>query len=168
MVGCHKMKFLLNISIGLTLIGCNQSNHHQAHLKKILSANTKNASGNQSERALGEVLLVKNRSAISIILDAAVLNERRKKYGDEAYYVGADDYAYYNAVADSFLKKQNLPVINAGGYRFIKFLRSNRSISRIKTDTLSDIISVYFFEPSKGFYKADITNIEDEYKNFYR
>jgi hypothetical protein len=38
----------------------------------------------------------------------------------------------------------------------------------IKTDTLEELVDVYLFDPHKGFIKANIINIEEDFKKFLK
>jgi hypothetical protein len=115
---------------------------------------------------LKDTLFITGRSAVSFWLDSAEMEKRRKKEGDD-FSTGADDAAEYAARADSFLHKQNLPIVQADRSRYLKFLQSNDAFTFIKTDTLPLLHTLYFFDPNKKPYNADITLIEDEYKKFF-
>jgi len=115
-----------------------------------------------------DTLFVTTRSAVTVWLDTATLEKRRKQYGDDAFYTGSDDDVNYSSIADSVLRSHKLPVINAQGYKYLKFVTYNKSSKIIRVDTLSQIYTLYFFDPLKPLHSADVTDIEDEYYKFYR
>lgn len=126
--------------------------HHKKHKARSVSKDT---------------LFNTKRSAISVWQDTATLDKRRKQYGDDGFYTGADDDVYYSSVADSFLQSRHLPVIMAEGYKYLKFVQTDKTITVVKIDTLQQIYKMYFFDPSKKPYDVDVTDIENEYNKFY-
>jgi hypothetical protein len=38
----------------------------------------------------------------------------------------------------------------------------------VKLDTLSELWGMYFFDPTKKPYYADITEIEEDYKSYFK
>jgi hypothetical protein len=135
------------------IYACHQDkHHHKNHKQKSLSNDT---------------LFVTKRSAISIWLDTATLEKRRKQYGDEAFEIGSDDNVYYSSIADSVLKSHQLSIVDVKGYRYVKFVQNNKASKTIKIDTLPQVYTLYFFDPSKTSQNVDVTDIDNEYKNFY-
>jgi hypothetical protein len=134
---------------------CNQDQHrrrHKDHKQKVAGTDT---------------LFVTKRSAISVWLDTATLEKRRKQYGDEAFEVGSDDDVYYSSITDSVLKSHQLPVIDTKRYKYIKFIQNNKAFKTVKIDTLPQVYTLYFFDPLKAPQDVDVTDIDNEYKNFY-
>jgi hypothetical protein len=123
------------------------------------------ASRSRSQKT--DTLLINTRSAISVWLDTATLNKRRKQYGGEAFETGADDDVNYSYIADSVLKAKGLPIIDAVNYKYLKFVQKNGSTTLIKIDTLAQIYNLFFFDSSKAPYNPDVTMIKDEYNKFY-
>ncbi|TFF35366.1 hypothetical protein [Mucilaginibacter psychrotolerans] len=117
----------------------------------------------------GDTLLISTTSAVRVDLDTIQLDHLRKKYGDEGFYVGADDDVFYAYGTDSVLKANNLPEVSAPGdrYKYLKFLRSNGKATIVKIDTLSRPINYFFLKPSAAPYQPDITDPEGEYKAFF-
>lgn len=165
-----KISLFLLLTIPIILIGCYQYDIKKTYstAKTILPKKIKSINLATHLLQNKDTMLVKNKSAISMLLDSVTLEKRRKEYGDEAFYVGADDDAFYSADVRSFLKKRHLPLIDATGYKYVKFLQPDGSSSLIKTDTLQSIMTYYFFYPSKAPYDIDITDIEREYKNYFQ
>jgi len=152
------MKIDLSVLV-LTLLfivsGCrhDQPKHHHKKIKKTTAYN--------------DTLFVTKRSAVSVWLDRATLEKRRKQYGDVAFEVGSDDDMYYSSMADSVLKSHQLLVIDVKGYKYLKFIQNNATSKIIKIDTLPQAYTMYFFDPLKAPQDVDITDIDNEYKNFY-
>jgi hypothetical protein len=157
--------FLLN--------GCTSGSNESTTINKPLAAPKKSRDSKTTPvnnfangSKLKDTIYINNKSAVSFWLDSAEMEKRRKKEGDD-FSTGADDAAEYAARADSFLRKHNLPIMQADGSKYLKFLQTNGAFTYIKTDTLPFLHTLYLFEPSKKPYNADITSIEDEYKKFF-
>lgn len=152
-----KYSFLLFAPL-IIITGCHhdrKSAHHKTH-KKYSRKDT---------------LFVTTRSAVSVWLDTVTLQNRMKQYGDTDFYTVADDDVYYSTIADSVLKAQRLPLIDSRQYdkcKFIKFEQNNGAATVIRIDTLSQLYTLYLFDPSKAPYEADVTEMDEEYKKFYR
>ena len=67
-----------------------------------------------------------------------------------------------------YLEKQGLMVLDAKGNKYIRFVSSDKTAQVIKLDTLSELWGIYFFDPKKTPYLADITLIEEEYTKYYK
>ena len=129
------------------------SRHHKKHKQKSITNK--------------DTFFVATRSAISIWLDTATMEKRRKQYGDEGYDIGLDDDLFYSSISDSVLRSHHLPVINADGYKYLKFIQSSRVSTVVRIDTIQQLYTLYFFDPSKAPLDADVTDIEAEYNRFY-
>ena len=114
-----------------------------------------------------DTLLVDTRSAVSILLDSAALEKNKKKYGDTSVDAYTEDGSYYDYLADSVLKQKKLPVIQATNYKYVKFIQKNGVTTLIRIDTLSQVSTLYFFDPNKPPHVADVTDIEHDYNSFY-
>jgi hypothetical protein len=121
----------------------------------------------QSKSVSNDTLLITKRSAISVWVDTATLEKRRKQYGDSDFYTVADDDVYYYSLTDSFLKSQHLPVTTVKGYQYLKFVQSDKASTVVNIDTLQQIYTMYFFDPSKAPKGVDVPDIENEYNRFY-
>lgn len=78
-----------------------------------------------------------------------------------------DDYIYYINTSTEYLQKQGLPVIDAKDKKYLRFVSVKKKETLIKLDTLKELWGIYFFDPVKSPYSADITDIETEYENYY-
>jgi hypothetical protein len=149
----HIIRFLF---LAITICGCHHD-QHKHYPKKHKQKSTTNK----------DTLFVTTRSAISVWLDTATLEKRRKQYGDDSFYTVSDDEVYYSSQADSVLRSHKLPIIDAREYKYLKFVQYNKLSKVIKVDTLSFIHTVYLFDPSKMPLNVDVTDIENEYNEFY-
>jgi hypothetical protein len=159
------MKFYLRIFAASMIVffsDCSHDKQDHVKVKKHTSIGKTKKSSNP------DTLLINSRSAISVLLDSAGLEKRKKKYGDTAYYVGGDDDMYYSYIADSVLNKKGLKIVEALNYKYLKFIQNNGSTTLIRIDTLTQLYNLFLFDPSKAPHITDITAIEDEYNKFYR
>ena len=155
-----KIRYLFFLLIVISISGCRREQRHSANAKKHIPKHHANIKS--------DTLIVDHKTAVGVLISEQELEGRRKKYGDTAFYVGADDANYYNYLADSILEKKKLPVMSADGYKYIEFRQRNGERIIVKIDTLSDLITMYFFDPARSAKVVDETDIEDEYKNYFQ
>lgn len=128
----------------------------QKHLEaKKLSANT-------------DTLTIDNKTAVFFQLSSLQMEKRMEEAGEENFRAGADDYIYYINTSAEYLEKQGLPVINAKSKKFLKFIMADKQVQFIKLDTLEDLWGMYLFDPKKKPHYADIIEIEDDFKNYFK
>lgn len=166
--------FLLSI---MTLSSCvaNDNKQEIKHEIQQSAPNTKQLS--QSAQAnldmknivrLSDTLTIDGRSAVFFQPDSLQMEERMKKVGEKDFRAGADDYIYYINISAEFLEKQGLPVMNAKGKKYLKFVTSDKKVELVKLDTLSELWGMYLFDPEKKPHYADIVEIEEDYKNYFK
>jgi hypothetical protein len=88
-----------------------------------------------------------------------------KETGEENFRAGAGDYIYYINTSADYLKEQGLSVIDAKNKKYLKFIMADK---KVQLDTLSELWGMYLFAPTKTPHFADITVIEDDYKNYFK
>jgi len=115
-----------------------------------------------------DTLLINQRTAVLAMLDSAALEKNRKKYGDTAVDTYTEDGSYYDYVADSVLKQKKLPVLQTVNFKYIKFVQNKGVATIVRIDTLSQVSTLYFFDPNRAPHVVDVTDIENEYKNYFR
>ncbi len=116
----------------------------------------------------GDTLAIDRKSAVFFQPDSLQMEERMKKVGEKDFRAGADDYIYYINISAEFLEKQGLPVLNAKGKKYLKFLTSDKKAELVKLDTLRELWGMYLFDPEKKPHYADIIEIEDDYKSYFK
>ena len=153
------MKKLITLFIVPAIVILSSCHHDKKHSHK-----------KQKHIKSKDTLFVSRRSAVSIWLDTATLEKRRKQYGDADFYAVANDEVYYSGNADSILRAQKLPLIDTRQYdecKFIKFEQKNGVTTLVRIDTLSKLHTLYLFDPSKAPHEADVTSMDEEYGAFY-
>jgi hypothetical protein len=116
----------------------------------------------------GDTLTIDRKSAVFFQPDSLQKERRMKEVGEKDFRAGADDYIYYINISAEFLEKQGLPVINAKSKKYLKFVTSDKKAELVKLDTLHELWGMYFFDPTKRPYYADITEIEEDYKSYFK
>jgi hypothetical protein len=158
------MRQLLSLLFLITVcVGC-------ARQEKKAAPKHKNPKVQSDKIALKtDTLLVNTTSAVRVDLDSVQIENLRKKYGDDDFYTGADDNAFYSYGVDSVIEAKKLPLAIAKGrkYKYLKFLQSDGKTTIVKIDTLPSPTNYYFFKPSAPPYEPDITDPEGEYKAFF-
>lgn len=67
-----------------------------------------------------------------------------------------------------FLDSIKLTIITTKGEKFIKFVHHDKMQQIIQLDTIPELWNIYLFEPKSKAKKIDMTNIEEEYKNYLK
>jgi hypothetical protein len=115
-----------------------------------------------------DTLTIDKKAAVFYQPDSMQMEKRMKQVGAENFRNGADDYIFYINSSAEYLENQGLPVLYAKNRKYLKFIFEDRKEHVIKTDTLKELWVMFLFDPRKKPYAADMTIIEDEYKNFYK
>ena len=108
------------------------------------------------------------KTALDVQLDSAALEQNQKKYGDTSIEAYTEDGSYYESIADSVIQKKKLPLIESMHHKFIKFVQNNGAITIVKVDTLPAVSTLFFFDPAKPPHIVDVTDTENEYKNYFK
>jgi hypothetical protein len=58
--------------------------------------------------------------------------------------------------------------MNAKSKKYLKFVTSDKKAELVKLDTLNDLWGMYLFDPEKKPHYADIIDIEEDYKNYFK
>jgi hypothetical protein len=160
-----KPKLLCLFILVIFTIACHQPTVNKVTSKKIVAPKALNTRVQKKENK--DTLIITAKCAVRINLDTAQLDKLRKKYGDEAFYTGADDGVYYSSIADSLIHAKHLPLIANKQQKYLKFVQNNGAITMVKIDTLPQASNYYFFEPAKAPYEPDLLDIEEEYQKYY-
>lgn len=115
-----------------------------------------------------DTLTIDKKAAVFYQPDSLQMEKRMKQVGEADFRVGADDYIYYVNTSAEYLEKQGLRVLDAKNKKYLKFVLADKRVQVIKLDTLEEFWGMYLFDPKKNAHAADMTIIEDEYKNYYK
>lgn len=115
-----------------------------------------------------DTLTIDAKAAVLYQPDSIQMQKRMQAVGEEDFRAGADDYIYYMNMSAEYLEKQGLKVLDAMDKKYLRFVFSGKTAQVIKLDTLPELWGIYFFDPMKKPYLADITMIEEEYGNYYK
>ena len=96
----------------------------------------------------------------------AQIRKIKRKIGKRDFYTTADDYSYYFSTATQFFDSVKLSVVNTSS-PFIQFVQVNGNATLIKTDTIQEIWSTYYFEPNQKPKRIDLVDARNEYKNYF-
>lgn len=161
---CFK-KYMKIIYLALLIVwvftSCRHERDKASNLQKhILKRNVRSHSS--------DTLIIDRKAAVDIQLDSAALEQNKKKYGDTTIEAYAEDGSYYESIADSVIEKKRLQLIQSLHHKFIKFVQDNGAITMVKVDTLPAVSTLFFFDPTKPPHIVDVTDTENEYKNYFR
>jgi hypothetical protein len=146
---------------------CHQNSPQQNTQVPVAAKKPLIQTGRLKHEVSSDTLLVASTCAVITQADTAVINNQKRRFGDD-FYVGSDDDVYYSSISEEFLKGKNIKVIYPNDkVKYLKFIKSNGSSNVLKLDTLPGIFNLYLFKPSANAHHADITAIEDEYKRYF-
>lgn len=128
----------------------------------VQNSNTSPA-GNNSD-----TLTINSRSAVFFQPDSLQIENRKKEAGEANFRAGAGDYIYYINTSVDYLGKQALPVLDAKDMKYLRFVSANGVVKLVKLDTLPDLWGIYLFDPRNSPYYADIIEIEEEFKAYFK
>ena len=115
-----------------------------------------------------DTLMIDTKAAVFFQPDSLQMKKRMKEVGERDFRAGADDYIYYINISAKYLEKQGLIVMDAKGKKYLKFVKSDKKEQVVRLDTLNDLWGMYLFEPQKKPHYADIIEIENDYKNYFK
>ena len=79
-----------------------------------------------------------------------------------------DDYLFSMHSSWEYLEQKGLPIFDTKNKQYLKFTLADKSIQLIKLDTLKELWGLYLFNPKKKAYSADMTMIEEDFKNYLK
>ena len=118
------------------------------------------------EKIKNDTIFIKEKCAAFISGTDETIENLKKTEGEENFYIGADDYNYYQYEAREFLKKQKLKIYNISDKKVIVF-KSEKGDFTVLKDSIKYIGSTYLFSPNKLPIKIFDIDIENEYKNYF-
>ena len=112
-----------------------------------------------------KTIQIKERTAIVIMPSEKKIKQLKKESASEdEFSVIVEDGLYYLDQAKIFLKKKNIKTIKINSSDQVRFLENGR-FKKFNIKELSwDII---FYMPKKSAKQIDITDIENEFQNYF-
>ena len=170
-----KPSFNFILLLSLTVISCSTNDQKQTNSDTAVSTSHTIRTIQPEDRittdttaSTSDTMIIDRKAAVFYQPDSLQMEQRMKAVGEADFRAGADDYIYYVNVSAEYLEKQGLPVFDAKGRKYLKFVFADKQIQMVKLDTLKELWGMYLFEPGKKVYSADITMIEEEYKSYYK
>jgi hypothetical protein len=168
-------RFLLLLSLTVFSCATNDQKQEQKADTLISSADTTQKLdtvgaqiSTQSSPLDTDTLTIDRKAAVFYQPDSLQMERRMKEVSEADFRAGADDYIYYVNTSAEYLEKEGLPVLDAKNKKYLKFVLADNRVQVIKLDTLEELWGMYLFDPKKKAYAADMTIIEDEYKNYFK
>ncbi|MFT3919399.1 hypothetical protein [Cloacibacterium sp.] len=118
------------------------------------------------KRIKNDTIFIKEKCAVFITSTDKNIEKTKKEIGEENFYIGADDYAWYHHEAYEFISKKKVKIISINNEKVIIF-KSDLGNYTILRDTIKDLGSTYLFSPNKLPKKVFDIDIENEYKNYF-
>lgn len=113
-----------------------------------------------------DTIFIQEKCVVFISATNETIENLKKQEGEENFYIGADDFNYYEYEAREFVKKQKLKIYNITDKKVIVF-KSEKGDFTVLKDTIKYIGSAYLFEPNQLPKHISSIDIEDEYKNYF-
>jgi len=158
----------------LTLASCvtndEKQNSQSSSFDTRQVTDTTQQKGTKIKKAViaSDTLTIDAKSAVFYQPDSLQIKKRMKEVGEKDFRAGMDDYIYSVNTSAEYLEKQGLTVIDAKGKKFLEFIAADKKFYLIKLDTMQELWGMYLFDPTKRPYYADMTMIEDDYKNYFK
>ncbi|HWR33942.1 MAG TPA: hypothetical protein VN451_10460 [Chitinophagaceae bacterium] len=158
------MKILLLLSSATLFTACsNKSNKDKATAKDSLVQTTSTIPSNNMD-----TLTIDKNAAVFYSPDSAQMEKWKKTVGEKDFETVADDWSFYMNSTSEYLQTTTTPVENASDKKVLKFVKTDKSITLVRLDTLSNYWGVYLFTPAKEPKYADLTMMQDEYKSYFK
>lgn len=95
--------------------------------------------------------------------------EMKKEYGEEDFYIVADDNLFYQYEAKLYLDSMSIKTINVYDSRYVLYINQDRDTSYLDLKAkYGKYWNLLFFDPGKEPKIVDDTDIENEYKEFFK
>ena len=147
--------FLFYLLIFLSLFSCQKEEKINSKVEKKTLKRIKN-----------DTIFIKEKCAVFITSTDKNIEKTKKEIGEENFYIGADDYAWYHHEAYEFISKKKVKIISINNEKVIIF-KSDLGNYTILRDTIKDLGSTYLFSSNKLPKKVFDIDIENEYKNYF-
>lgn len=163
----HPMKnYILLIGALSLLSACKtETTPAKANVPKTEAKNARPA--NVTQRPT-DTLVVTTRCAVDYWASEEKIEQlKRESKTEEEFYVAADDVGWYMSASKTYLDSIKFPVVSTKGYRYIHFKKLDGASVYIDTDTIHGIANIYLFDVSKNPVDADITYIQEAFKEYF-
>ena len=169
------MKIYKSILFALfALISCNQKeNHREENLKETKTISNKKIENRKVENTettknVIDTITVKSEFAIIIEPTEKQIEKRKKEVGEEDFYIGADDYMFYINESTNTFNKNKLKVLYIKNDKIINFEFENGNNAILELNDENELWQIYLFDPKLKPKKIDMTDSENEYKNYFK
>jgi hypothetical protein len=115
-----------------------------------------------------DTLTIDKKTAVFYQPDSVAMQKWKNEVGEEDFETAADDWSYYMMTSHEYLDSMKVPIVETADKKFLKFVKTDKTMKLIKLDTLKNFWGVYLFIPAKDPKFADLLSIEDEYKSYYK
>ena len=157
-----------------TIISCNQKenhseeNHSEENLKGSKTIENRKVENTETSKNLIDTISVKSQIAIIIEPTEKQIERRKKEVGEEDFYIGADDYMFYINESTKTFNKNKLKVLNIKNDKIINFELENGNNAILELNDEGELWQIYLFDPKLKPKKIDMTDSENEYKNYFK
>lgn len=114
-----------------------------------------------------DTLIIDRKAAVFFEPDSLQIEKRKAAIGEDNFFIGVEDYAYYLSMSHDYLDSARLRLLDARGKRFLKFIGNQPPNQIIRLDTVPELWGIYFFEPAKKAKRINMTMIEEEYRGYF-
>jgi hypothetical protein len=168
-------RLLLLLSLTVFSCGTNDRKHETKLDTSISSADTalqidvfRKPIAMQTSLSEIDTLTIDKKAAVYYQPDSLQMEKRMKRVGESDFREGMDDYIYYINISTEYLEKQGLRIIDAKNKKYLRFVMTDKKEKLIKLDTLEELWGIYLFDPKKKPHYADIIEIEEDYKKYFK
>jgi len=95
----------------------------EAQVKAKSKSESKSQRQTKLPKKYPDTLIVDSKVAVAYSPSVKRINACKKKWGEEDFYTGADDYIWYMHESQDYLMKKKIKIIYVIGKRYILFTR---------------------------------------------
>ena len=152
-----------------TIISCNQKeNYSEENLKGAKTIKNRDVENTENSKNVFDTISVKSQVAIIIEPTEKQIEERKNKVGEEDFYIGADDYMFYINESTKTFNKNNLKILNIKNDKIINFALENGNNAILELNDEGELWQIYLFDLKLKPKKIDMTDSENECKNYFK
>ena len=164
---------IVYILIILAVISCNKTEKLDSIEKSI----KKDEKVVQNRKTSKEILISENKSDTLIVEKITAIiysptessvEKRMKEVREEDFYNGADDYLFYLSESKNIIEKQKIKIVRTKNNKILKFISSDKSVTLVKLNLEDELWGIYLFDPKLKPKKINMTDTEEEVKNYIK
>ncbi|MBL0883406.1 MAG: hypothetical protein IBJ16_08710 [Chitinophagaceae bacterium] len=143
----------MSILISVLLAGCVNQQEHVTESSQVV------------EEDPGDVIYT--NSTIIIQPTQVQLDSLQQTLKKSDTQIRQDDYVFYANAMTGFFTDKNVVNYHFSGFKSLHYKNAAGKIMTYELQNNGELWQLYFYSPEKGFYLANFSNYESEFKKFF-